>query len=103
VRRVALERGYTAISRRSVIDDPEYRKVLTLNGQDVASLYLEVLEIGGRTDYMTYRTVPVFPQVGDKINKAIERIASGQQDGRAAMALAQEEAINDLKKAGVTI
>jgi multiple sugar transport system substrate-binding protein len=103
VRRVALERGYTAVSRRSVIDDPEYRKVLTLNGQDVASLYLQVLEIGGATDYMTYRTVPVFPQVGDKINKAIERIASGQQDGRAAMALAQEEAINDLKKAGVRI
>jgi hypothetical protein len=41
--------------------------------------------------------------VGDKINKAIERIASGQQDGRAAMALAQEEAINDLKKAGIRI
>ena len=103
VRRVALERGYTAVCRRSVIDDPEYRKVLTLNGQDVASLYLQVLEIGGSSDYMRYRTVPVFPQVGDKINKAIERIASGQQGGREAMALAQEESINDLKKAGVRI
>jgi multiple sugar transport system substrate-binding protein len=103
VRRVALERGYTAVCRRSVIEDPDYRQVLTLNGQDVASLYLQVLEIGGTSDYMRYRTVPVFPQIGDKINKAIERIASGQQDGRAAMALAQEEAINDLKKAGVKL
>jgi multiple sugar transport system substrate-binding protein len=103
VRRIALERGYTAVCRRSVIEDPAYKEVLTLNGQDVASLYLQVLEIGGRSDYMAYRTVPVFPQVGDKINKAIERIASGQASGRDAMAAAQAEAIIDLKKAGVEL
>jgi len=77
--------------------------VLTLNGQDVASLYLQVLELGGRSGYMKYRTVPVFPQVGDKINKAIERIATGQQGGRDAMAQAQQEAIADLRKAGVQL
>ena len=63
-----------------------------------------MLELGGKSGYMKYRTVPVFPQVGDKINKAIERIATGQQHGRqAAMAQAQEEAIVDLKKAGVQL
>jgi multiple sugar transport system substrate-binding protein len=102
-RRIALEKGYSAVCRRSVIEDPAYREVLTLNNQDVASLYLQVLELGGKTGYMKYRTVPVFPQVGDKINKAIERIASGQQHGAAAMAQAQEEAIADLKKAGVQL
>ena len=56
--------------------------MLTLNGQDVASLYLEVLQLGGKTGYMKYRTVPVYPQVGDKINKAIERIATKQQARR---------------------
>ena len=68
--------------------------MLTLNGQDVASLYLEVLELGGKTGYMKYRTVPVYPQVGDKINKAIERIATKQQ-ARAPtrMKQAQAEAI----------
>jgi multiple sugar transport system substrate-binding protein len=45
----------------------------------------------------------VFPQVGDKINKAIERIATGQDDGPGAMAQAQEEAVADLKKAGVPL
>ena len=75
--------------------------MLTLNGQDVAALYLQVLELGGKSGYMKYRTVPVFPQVGDKINKAIERIATGQQNGPEAMAQAQEEAMVDLKKAGV--
>jgi multiple sugar transport system substrate-binding protein len=102
-RRIALEKGYSAVCRRSVIEDPAYKEALTLNGQDVASLYLQVLELGGKSGYMKYRTVPVFPQVGDKINKAIERIASGQQDGPAAMAQAQEEAIADLKKAGVQL
>jgi multiple sugar transport system substrate-binding protein len=52
---------------------------------------------------MKYRTVPVFPQVGDKINKAVERIASGQQKGREAMRQAQEEAIAELKKSGLPI
>jgi multiple sugar transport system substrate-binding protein len=102
-RRIALEKGYSAVCRRSVIEDPAYREVLTLNGQDVASLYLQVLDLGGMLGYMNYRTVPVFPQVGDKINKAIERIATGQQDGAAAMAQAQEEAVADLKKAGVPL
>ncbi|MEL6962989.1 MAG: extracellular solute-binding protein [Pseudomonadota bacterium] len=102
-RRIALEKGYSAVCRRSVIEDPAYKEALTLNGQDVAGLYLQVLELGGKSGYMKYRTVPVFPQAGDKINKAIERIASGQQDGPAAMAQAQEEAIADLKKAGVDL
>jgi multiple sugar transport system substrate-binding protein len=102
-RRIALEKGYSAVCRRSVIEDPAYKEALTLNGQDVAGLYLQVLELGGRSGYMKYRTVPVFPQVGDKINKAIERIATGQEDGAAAMAQAQQEAIADLKKAGVPL
>jgi multiple sugar transport system substrate-binding protein len=86
-----------------VIDDPAFRQTMTLSGQDVASLYLQVLEIGGRTDYMRYRTVPVFPQVGDKINKAIERIATGQADAGAAMKEAQQQSIEDLAKAGVKL
>jgi multiple sugar transport system substrate-binding protein len=103
LRRIALEKGYSAVCRRSIIEDPAYKEALTLNGQDVAGLYLQVLELGGKSGYMKYRTVPVFPQVGDKINKAIERIATGQQDGAAAMAQAQEESIADLKKAGVQL
>jgi len=102
-RRVALEKGYTSVCRRSVIDDPAYRKVMTLNGQDVAGLYLRVLELGGKTGYMKYRTVPVFPQVGDKINKALERIATKQLGAREAMKQAQAEAIEDLKRAGVPV
>jgi multiple sugar transport system substrate-binding protein len=101
VGRIAREKGYTAVCRRSVIDDPAYRKAMTLNGVDVAALYLKVLELGGMKGYMKYRTVPVFPQVGDKVNKAIAQIATKQMSAREAMKQAQEQAIQDLKKAGV--
>ena len=101
VRRVALEKGYSAVCRRSVIEDPQYKENMTLNGIDVASIYVKVLEMGGQTGHMAYRTVPVFPQAGDKINKAIERIVTKQQTAKEAMKQAQKEAISDLKKAGV--
>jgi hypothetical protein len=73
---VVKNHGYPSVCRMSVIKSPQFKEVLTLNGQDVAALFLEVLQLGGKTGYMKYRTVPVYPQVGDKINKAIERIAT---------------------------
>jgi multiple sugar transport system substrate-binding protein len=103
INRMVSEKSYGAVCRRSVITSDLFTKSLTLNGQSVAPLYMQVLEQGGKTGYMKYRTVPVFPQVGDKINKAIERIATKQQGGRAALAQAKEEAIGDLKKAGINL
>ncbi len=101
--RIVREHGYPSVCRRSVITGQDFKQALTLNGQDVASLFLEVLELGGKSGYMKYRTVPIFPQVGDKINKAIERVATKQQDAPAAMKQAQAEAIQDLQRAGVKI
>ncbi|MFQ5973335.1 MAG: ABC transporter substrate-binding protein [Alphaproteobacteria bacterium] len=103
VRRAALEKGYIAVCRKSVINDPQYRKNMTFSGQDVAALYLRVLEDSGRLGYMRYRMVSPYPQVGDKMNKAIERIATRQQSAKDAMAQAQRESILDLKKAGIKI
>ena len=103
LRKIALTKGYSAVCRRSIISDPAYKQAMTLNGQDVASLYLQVLELGGKSGYMKYRTVPVFPQVGDKINKAIERIATKQQKADEAMKQAQAESIADLQKAGIKV
>ena len=57
----------------------------------------------GSTDYMNYRSVSVFPQVGDKINKAIEAIASGQMNAPNAMRQAQAQAVADLKRAGIAL
>lgn len=100
---VVKNHGYPSVCRLSVIKTPEFKQVLTLNDQDVASLFLDVLQLGGKTGYMKYRTVPVYPQVGDKINKAIARVATKQQNGAAAMKQAQDEAVLDLQKAGIKI
>jgi multiple sugar transport system substrate-binding protein len=101
--RMLEQHGYPSICRRSIIDTQLFKDTLTLNGQDVAALYLQVLELGGKGGYMKYRTVPQFPQIGDKLNKAIEKVATGQATGLEAMAEAQAEAVADLKKSGVQI
>ncbi len=101
--RIVREHGYPSVCRRSVITGEAFKKAMTLNGQDVASLYLQVLELGGRSGYMKYRTVPVFPQVGDQINRGIERIATKQQDAATSMRQAQVDAIQVLQRAGVTV
>lgn len=101
VARMVREHGYPSIGRRSVIEGEEFRQAMTLNGQDVASMFLQVLELGGRAGYMRYRMVPVFPQVGDPINRAIERIATRQQDAPGAMRQAQQDALQVLQRAGV--
>ena len=95
----------TAIPRLPAFghQSPDFKEVLTLNGQDVAAMFLQVLELGGKTGYMKYRTVPVFPQVGDKINKAIERIATKQQAARRGDEAGAGRGIQDLQKAGIKI
>lgn len=100
---IVEKHGYPSVCRTSVIKSPKFKEVLTLNGQDVAALYLEVLQLGGKSGYMKYRTVPVFPQVGDKINKAIEKIATKQQAAPEAMKQAHAEAVQDLQKAGFKV
>ncbi len=101
--RIVEKHGYPSVVRRSVVDSSIYRESMTLNGQDVAALYLQVLERGEKGGYMKYRTTPVFPQIGDKMNRAIEAIATKQLDAPAALKQAQAQAVEDIKKAGIPI
>ncbi len=103
ISRIVREKGYGAVCRRSVITSEDFTKRMTFNGDSVAPLFLQVLELGGKTGYMKYRTVPIFPQIGDKVNKAMERIATKQQNARDALKQAQDESIAELKKAGIPI
>ena len=50
---VVKNHGYPSVCRMSVIKSPEFKQVLTLNDQDVAALFLEVLQLGGKTGYMS--------------------------------------------------
>lgn len=102
VEKLAFEEGFSAITRTSIVGSDTFRGNMTYNGTDVAQLYLDVLKLG-EGGYMKYRTVPVFPQVGDTLNKAVEKVASGQASGADALAEAKKDAIINLRKAGIRL
>jgi multiple sugar transport system substrate-binding protein len=52
---------------------------------------------------MKYRTVSVYPQVDQQLNKAIELIATGQLSARQALQQAQAQSIAELKRAGLNL
>ena len=102
--RLVKEHGHSSVCRRSVIESEAYRKLNTVNGQDLGALYLEVLGLPAKGEnYMAYRTVKEFPILGDVLNKAFEQVATGQLPAAAAMAVAQEQAVANMRRAGTAL
>jgi len=97
-----VERGYSSVTRRSIIDSPEFKGKMTLNGHDIAKIYVDTVAYGTK-GYMKYRTVPVYPQVDKQLDIAIQNIASQQMSAKQAMQLAQQNSIQELKRAGVKL
>ena len=86
-----------------MIESAEFKKRLTLNGNDVADIYLKTIDLVGKSSYMDYRVVSVFPQVDTLIGQAMERIISKQMSAAESMRQAQESAIANLKRAGIRL
>jgi len=102
--RLVKEHGHSSVCRKSVIESEEYRRLNTVNGQDLGALYLEVLGLPAKGEnYMAYRTVKEFPIVGDVLNKAFEQVATGQLPAQAAMNAAQEQAVANMRRAGTAL
>ncbi len=102
MQRVMLEKGYGSVTRNSLIETPEFKERMMVNGYDTAKLYVDTIDLAAE-GYMTYRTIDIYPQVDKQIDKAIENIASGQYSPEEAMNLAQENAIADVRRAGKDI
>ena len=102
IERMVKHKNYTSITRRSIIDSPYFKKNMTINGHELAGIYLKTLELAA-TGYMTYRTVDVYPQVDHQIDIAISAIASGQMSAKAAMQQAQQRSIAQLRRGGVRL
>lgn len=101
--RRAVAAGYGSPARRSDIDSAEFRNRQRINGNDLAQLSLDPIAQAERTGHMKYRTVSVYPQVDQQLNKAIALIASGQANARQAMQQAQAQSIAELRRAGQKI
>jgi multiple sugar transport system substrate-binding protein len=102
MRRMVDERGYSSVTRRSLIDSPEFKGKLTVNGQDIAKIYLDTIALGA-LGYMKYRTIYVYPQVDKQIDIAIQNIASGQMAAKEAMHQAQQNSLAELQRAGIKL
>ena len=102
IRQMVVERGYSSITRRSLIDSPEFKGKLTVNGHDIVKMYLDTIALGAR-GYMKYRTIYVYPQVDKQIDIAIQNIASGQLAPAEAMRQAQQNSLAELTRAGIKL
>lgn len=102
--RIVKDTGHSSICRKSIIQSAEYKRINTINGQDLGKLYLDVLEqpAHGR-NYMAYRVVKEFPIAGDAINKGVERVVSGQMPAAESMKAAQEAALGGMRRAGAKV
>ena len=100
--RMFREQGWSSVTRKSIIELPEFKRRLTYNGFDVAKMYLDTIDLGAK-GYMAYRTVPPYPQVDREITIAIESIVSGEKSAKAAMAAAQRNSLAQLRRAGVKL
>jgi len=99
----AVAAGYGSPARRSDIDSAAFRQKQVINGSDLAKLSLESIELAAQSGHMKYRTVSVYPQVDQQLNKAIELIASGQLSAKQAFQQAQANTLAELKRAGAKL
>jgi multiple sugar transport system substrate-binding protein len=102
VLRLVEKHGLGSVTRQSLLSSPAYKQKMVINGVDTGQLFLDTIALASR-GYMKYRTMHVYPQVNAQINQAISRVISGQMKAKESLALAQSNAIADLKRAGVKL
>ncbi len=99
MRTVALNSSFAAVTRASVLNDPEFKKKFQLGGSDVPALHEAALKATG-PGYMAYRTVAEFPPISDRVVIALSEIATGQKPAADAMKQANADIVQILQKAG---
>jgi ABC-type glycerol-3-phosphate transport system substrate-binding protein len=87
------------VPRASILKSGEYQKQYTWGGADVGELQSKVLDAAG-AGYMTYRTLPEFPQVGARVTIALSEVSSKQKSIEQALKDLQADVVGILKQAG---
>ncbi|MDA8219462.1 MAG: extracellular solute-binding protein, partial [Dehalococcoidales bacterium] len=100
--RTLTEKGYGSQTRLSIINSDTFKKANTVNGQDLAKFYVDTINKAA-TGYMVYRTIHVYPQVDQQIDKLITNVVGGAMSVKDACKTAQENSIAEMKKAGVNV
>jgi multiple sugar transport system substrate-binding protein len=97
--RLIDKHGLGSVTRKSLVESEKYKKRMVINGVDTGKIFLDSIAMDH--GHMKYRTVHVYPQANAQINQALGRIISGQMKAKESLALAQTNAVADLKRAGV--
>jgi len=100
--RMFNEKGYSSVTRASMIAQPEFEKKLMINGFDGAKIYRDTLDLAGK-GYTVYRTVAPYPPVDRELDNAIQTIVSQQMSAKEAMQRAQQNSLRALQRAGVKL
>jgi multiple sugar transport system substrate-binding protein len=96
------DKGYSSVTRASMIALPEFKQKLTINGFDGAQIYRDTLDLAGK-GYTVYRTVPPYPPIDRELDIAIQNIVSQQMSAKEAMQRAQQNALRALQQAGIKL
>jgi len=99
LRKTALEGSHVAAPRSSILTDPAYDQKYTWGGAKIGELQSKVLDAAG-AGYMTYRTLPEFPQVGSRVTIALAEISSKQKGVEQSLNDLQTDVVGILKQAG---
>ena len=102
MQRTLTEKGYGSQTRQSIINSDVFVKSNTINGQNLAKFYVDTINKAAE-GYMAYRTIHVYPQVDQQIDKLITNVVSGAMSVKDACKTAQANAIAEMKKAGVNV
>lgn len=87
MQRLVSDYGYLPVPRESVLQSPEYTARFHIGGTDFGELQIQALKDANPA----YRTVPIFPQVGDRIAIAVSEVWSGQKTVEKALNDAQRD------------
>ncbi len=97
MKKVSLSKTYLAVTRASVLNDPEIKQKFTHQGTDVTALHLDTVKRAG-AGYMAYRTVPPYAPCNDRTIIAMSSIASGQANVPDGMKSLQRDVTDIINK-----
>jgi len=91
--------SFSATPRKSVLTSPEYGKKYNQGESKIGELIVEALNLSK----CAYRTIPEFPQVGERLGQGLVEIISGQKSVKEALDAAQKDAEQVMIAAGYKI
>jgi multiple sugar transport system substrate-binding protein len=95
----AINGGFPAVSRKSILESDAYGEKYNQGNTQIGNLIVEAIELS----QCAYRTVPEFPQVGERMGQGLNEALTDQKTIEEAMNDAQKDCEKIMTDAGYTI